>query len=196
MGRIAVFLDRDGVLNDSVTGPDGVPHPPPDLSEFVLAEDAVEACLELRSLGLLLVVVTNQPDVARGAQRQEIVEAMHRRLRTLVDLDDIRVCYHDDADRCDCRKPKPGLITGAARDLGIDLASSYMIGDRWRDMEAGASAGCTTVLIDRDPGQSFTIEPTIRVDSLLAAAQWIRDSLSRRLESGEVGRRGALGSRA
>jgi D-glycero-D-manno-heptose 1,7-bisphosphate phosphatase len=195
-GRTAVFLDRDGVLNKSVTGPDGVPHPPSDLSDFVLVENAVEACRELRSLGLLLVVVTNQPDVARGTQQREVVEAMNRRLSDIVELDDIRVCYHDDADACDCRKPKPGLILGAARERGIDLASSYMIGDRWRDVEAGTNAGCTTILIDSHPGQSLTVEPTIRVDSLLAAAHWIRESLGGIPEMGVASRRGVSGSRA
>lgn len=193
---MAVFLDRDGVLNKSTIGPDGVLHPPSDLSEFVLADDAVEACRELHALGFLLVVVTNQPDVARGVQRREVVEEMNRRLRQAAQVDDIRVCYHDDADGCDCRKPKPGLLTGAARDLGIDLASSYMIGDRWRDVEAGVGAGCTTVLIASHPDQPLTVEPTIRVDSLLGAARWIGQSVAQGSETRAETHKDLLGSQA
>jgi D-glycero-D-manno-heptose 1,7-bisphosphate phosphatase len=193
---MAVFIDRDGVLNESLTGADGVPHPPSALSEFVLIDGAAEACRELRSLGFLLIVVSNQPDVARGTQRQEAVEQLNRRLRDMVELDDIRVCYHDDADGCGCRKPKPGLLTRAAQDLGIDLASSYMIGDRWRDVEAGARAGCITVLIDSCPDQPLTIEPTVRVDSLLSAAHWIRGSIGRSSKMPAASQRRSSGSRA
>jgi D-glycero-D-manno-heptose 1,7-bisphosphate phosphatase len=111
--------------------------------------------------------------VARGTQKRDVVEAINRRLREQVALDDIRVCYHDDADLCECRKPKPGLLVAAARDWEIDLASSFMIGDRWRDVEAGRRAGCTTILIDTPRAQELTTEPTVRVDSLLSAANWI-----------------------
>jgi D-glycero-D-manno-heptose 1,7-bisphosphate phosphatase len=179
-GRPAVFFDRDGVLNESFTGPDGVPRPPSGLAEFVLVDDADEACRELRSLGFLLIVVTNQPDVARGTQRRDVVEALHRQLREAVQLDDIRVCFHDDDDDCVCRKPKAGLLIAAAQEWGIDLASSFMIGDRWRDVEAGHRAGCVTVLVDRCSPQRLTLEPTIRVGSLLSAAHWIRGQVSNR----------------
>ena len=173
-GRPAVFLDRDGVLNESFMGPDGVSRPPTSLDEFVLIAGVSDACQALRGLGFLLIVASNQPDVARGTQRREVVEAIHGRLRETVSLDDIRVCYHDDADDCDCRKPRPGLLLAAARHWGIDLASSFMVGDRWRDVEAGRRAGCTTILVDNG-GEPIPSEPTIRLDSLLRAARWIRD---------------------
>jgi D-glycero-D-manno-heptose 1,7-bisphosphate phosphatase len=174
-GRPAVFLDRDGVLNESLVGADGVPRPPSGLAEFALVEGAAEACRRLGSLGFLRIVVTNQPDVARGTQQRDVVEAIHQRLRDYVSLDDIRVCYHDDDDLCDCRKPKPGLLVSAAHDWGIDLASSFMIGDRWRDVEAGQRAGCATILIDAQHAQPSTIKPTVRVDSLPSAVNWISD---------------------
>lgn len=183
-GRSAVFLDRDGVLNESFTGTNGMPRPPSGLNEFVLVPGVHDLCRELRSLGFLLIVATNQPDVARGTQRREVVEAIHRLLRESVDLDDIRVCYHDDADGCDCRKPKPGLLLSAARDRGIDLASSFMIGDRWRDVEAGQRAGCATVLIQGGHADSISVEPTVRVYSLDGAVGWIRDQVRRGVGAG------------
>jgi D-glycero-D-manno-heptose 1,7-bisphosphate phosphatase len=183
-GRQAVFLDRDGVINESFVGADSVPRPPSELAEFALVHGAAEACRRLGALGFLRIVVTNQPDVARGTQRREVVEAIHRRLRDLVSVDDVRICYHDDIDLCDCRKPKPGLLQSAALDWGIDLAASYMIGDRWRDVEAGQRAGCTTILIDTHETPPLTVEPTVRVESLLSAVDWIGDRV--RHEAGVV----------
>ena len=176
-GKPAVFLDRDGVLNESFPGPDGGPRPPSGLHEFVLVPGVHDACRELRSLGFVLIVATNQPDVARGTQRREVVEAMHRYLGEAVGLDDIRVCYHDNADGCDCRKPKPGLLLAAARDRGIDLASSFMIGDSWRDVEAGQRAGCATILIRSGQTDPVSLEPTVRVHSLRSAVRWIRNQV-------------------
>jgi transaldolase len=175
----AVFLDRDGVINESVVGPDGIPRPPPSLDEFRVVTGTLEACRVLRQLGFLLIVVTNQPDVARRTQTRDAVEAINRRLARALPIDDIRVCYHDDVDECDCRKPRPGLLLSAARDWGIDLSSSYMIGDRWKDIEAGRRAGCTTVLIGSGDGQPRKPEPTATLESLASAARWIRDRLSR-----------------
>lgn len=173
-GRAAVFLDRDGVLNRSFVGPDGVTRPPSGLDEFVLMPGVRDACRELRALGFLLIAATNQPDVARGTQRRDVVEAIHRRLQEEVNLDDIRVCYHDDYHRCDCRKPKPGLLVAAARERGIDLTSSFMIGDRWRDIEAGQRAGCTTILLKSVHAEPISVEPTVRISSLRSAVRWIR----------------------
>ena len=172
-GKPAVFLDRDGVLNESFVGADGVPRPPAGLAEFRLAADAVAACVRLGELGFVRIVVTNQPDVARGAQKREVVEAIHETLRASLEIDDIRTCYHDDGDMCDCRKPKPGLLESAARDWQIDLTASYMIGDRWRDVEAGRRAGCATILIGTHEARPLTVEPDLRVDSLGAAVRWI-----------------------
>jgi D-glycero-D-manno-heptose 1,7-bisphosphate phosphatase len=178
-GRPAVFLDRDGVLNESYIGADGVPRPPAGLEEFAIMEGVAEACRRLGALGFLRIVVTNQPDVARGRQRREIVEAIHQRLRERVSVDDIRICYHDDDNLCDCRKPKPGLLVSAANDWGIDLAASFMVGDRWRDIEAGQRAGCATILIDRYEDPSLTLEPTVRVESLPSAVSWISERVAR-----------------
>lgn len=144
--RRAVFLDRDGTLNEAfIRG--GKSYPPDTTAEFRILPDVPLAAAALKAAGYLLIVVTNQPDVGAGRQRREVVEAMHEKLRESIPIDDIRVCYHTEADRCDCRKPAPGMILSAAADWGVELAASYMIGDRWRDIDAGRAAGCRTIFI-------------------------------------------------
>lgn len=172
-GRRAVFLDRDGVLSRALVR-DGKPYPPAAPSEVEILPGTVAALADLKKLGFLLVVVTNQPDVGRGTQKPEIVDAIHDRLKEALPLDDVFVCYHTDGDGCDCRKPLPGLIHRAAEKHGIDVAASYLIGDRWRDIEAGERAGCKTVLIDYDYRERApSAGPAVRVTSLRAAADWI-----------------------
>ncbi len=146
-GRKAVFLDRDGVLNRAIVK-NGKPYPPGSLEELQIPDDVPHALQALKEAGFLLIGVTNQPDVARGVQRREVVESINASLLAALPLEDILVCYHDDGDHCSCRKPQPGLLQRAAARYGIDLVSSYMVGDRWKDVEAGKRAGCTTVLID------------------------------------------------
>ena len=145
----AVFLDRDGVINRAIVE-NGKPHPPASLKELAILPGVPEALRTLKAAGYRQIVVTNQPDVARGAQTRATVEAINSVLLAALPLDDIFVCYHDDRDHCDCRKPQPGLLTQAAAKYSIDLAASFMIGDRWKDIEAGRRAGCRTILIDCD----------------------------------------------
>ena len=172
MGRSAVFLDRDGVLNAAVVV-GGVPHPPRTSGEVVAMPDAPDACRSLRVAGFLLVVVTNQPDLARGTTTVADVEAINRSVRRIVTVDDLRMCPHDDADDCLCRKPRPGLLTDAAADHGIDLERSWMIGDRWRDVDAGRAAGCRTIFIDRGYRETLPHSPTRVARSLADAACFI-----------------------
>ena len=170
--RRAVFLDRDGVVNRALVR-DGKPYPPATLDEFELLPHVPEAVRQLRDAGYLIVLVTNQPDVATGTQRREVVEAMHERLRAADLCDDVRVCYHVDSDNCSCRKPKAGMLTAAARDLDIDLKRSYMVGDRWRDVAAGKAAGCYTFFIDYGYKEQLTDTPDAVVASLIEAARRI-----------------------
>jgi D-glycero-D-manno-heptose 1,7-bisphosphate phosphatase len=146
-GRRTVFLDRDGVLNRAIVR-NGKPHPPASLDELEIMPEARPALAALRSAGWLLVGVTNQPDVTRGTQRRATVEAINATLLAALPLQDILVCYHDTRDGCECRKPGPGLLYRAVALYGSDLAASVMIGDRWKDVEAGQRAGCATVWID------------------------------------------------
>ena len=146
LNRRAIFVDRDGTLNRAVVV-DGKPYPPSTVDQFELLPGVTEGLLSLKDAGYLVVVVTNQPDVATGRQSSEVVEAMHKELRSKLPIDDIRVCFHTDEDRCQCRKPLPGMLLASAKELDIDLSNSYMVGDRWRDIEAGQAAGCRTIFI-------------------------------------------------
>jgi D-glycero-D-manno-heptose 1,7-bisphosphate phosphatase len=165
-------LDRDGVINKSVVQR-GIPHPPATLGEFELLEGVSEAVERIRQAGYAVIVVTNQPDVARGDQAQAVVEAMHDVVHRAVAPDAIMVCYHDDSDGCQCRKPAPGLLHQAARDLGLNLTRSFMVGDRWRDIEAGRRAGCRTVYVDSGYAERRPDEPDAVVTDLPEAVTWI-----------------------
>jgi D-glycero-D-manno-heptose 1,7-bisphosphate phosphatase len=169
----AVFLDRDGVLNQAVVR-NGQPYPPANAAELALAPNANAALRELKAQGFLLLVVTNQPDVAKGITTRAAVDEINRKLASELPLDDVFVCFHQDSDHCDCRKPKPGMILEGARKYNVDLAESFMVGDRWRDVEAGHNAGCRTVFIDggyveRQPAHP----PGATVHSLRGAVDWI-----------------------
>ena len=171
--RPAVFLDRDGVLNEAFVR-DGVPTPPRSLEEFRILPGVANACSELRRAGFVLVVVTNQPDVARGKQTRAEVDRMHERLRSLVPLDEVCVCLHDDCDACACRKPRPGLLLDAAARLNLDLTRSASVGDRWRDIEAARRAGVTAIYVQRHCGEPASAGAHVVVADLPEAAAWIR----------------------
>ncbi len=170
-GQRAVFLDRDGVLNQAIVR-DGKPYPPASVDELVIVPDASVYLQALQKAGFLLIVVTNQPDIARGKQTLAAVEAIHQTLRENLPLNDFLLCPHDDADCCDCRKPRPGLLLRAAERYRIELSRSFMVGDRWRDVEAGAAAGCETVWIDFGYREKRA-NPSSTVNSLRAAVDWI-----------------------
>ena len=170
--RRAVFLDRDGVINRAVVR-DGKPYPPASAAALEILPGVADALARLRQAGFRLVVVTNQPDVARGTQRRAEIDRMHAALAAALPLDEFRVCDHDDADDCECRKPKPGLIVAAARDAGVSLADSFVVGDRWRDVEAGQRAGCAAIFVDRGYHERRPENADAVVGSLPEAADWI-----------------------
>lgn len=170
--RRAVFLDRDGVLIETAVR-DGRPYAITHAEPMVILGGVREACARLKAAGFLLVLVTNQPDVARGTTPLEFVQQTNAALLAMLGLDDARLCCHQDSDQCGCRKPKPGLLTDAADSMSIDLMNSVMIGDRWRDIAAGRNAGCKTVLIDRHYDEKKAEAPDLVADSLLAAVPWI-----------------------
>jgi D-glycero-D-manno-heptose 1,7-bisphosphate phosphatase len=162
VARRAVFLDRDGVLNRAMVR-NGRPYPPARFEDFHLHDDAAAGCARLKAANFILVVITNQPDVTRGTQTRETVEAMHSKLRSAVPtIDRIEICYHAGeryGDPCNCRKPRPGMILRAAAELNIDLPASYVIGDRWRDIDCARAAGCRAIFIDRDYEEELREEP-------------------------------------
>jgi D-glycero-D-manno-heptose 1,7-bisphosphate phosphatase len=165
----AAFLDRDGVIN-ATTVRNGTPYPPKNRGEVQILPGVPAALKLLKDLGLLLIVVTNQPDIARGTQTAAEVDAINQLLARQLPLDEFRVCGHDTADGCDCRKPKPGMLLAAGAAHGIDLAASFMVGDRCGDVLAGAAAGCRTFLIERDYSRSAECRPDFKVRDLAEAA--------------------------
>ena len=173
--RRAIFLDRDGVINRPVVR-EGKPYTPSSLVEFEILPGVREACRALQELGFLLVVATNQPDVGRGTLAREAVETIHGWLLQQLPIDRIMTCFHGGGaygDPCDCRKPQPGMLLQAAEALKIDLAKSFMIGDRWRDVDCGYNAGCQTIFIDWGYEEKLKRDPDFRARDLLGAAQLI-----------------------
>jgi D-glycero-D-manno-heptose 1,7-bisphosphate phosphatase len=168
----AVFLDRDGVLNEAHVV-DGVPRPATTVDELRILPDAHSGCEVLREAGFLLVCVTNQPDIARGTLSRAAVDEINAALAAELGLDEVIVCPHDDADGCACRKPKPGMTLDAARRHDIDLVSSFTVGDRWRDVEAGRNAGTATVFVDRHYDELLPNPPDAVVGGLEEASEWI-----------------------
>ena len=171
--RRAVFLDRDGVINRGILR-DGKPYPPASLAELEILPGVDEALASLKAAEFLLYVVTNQPDIARGTQKSEMVDQINRALGQALPLDAFYVCPHDDRDGCDCRKPKPGLLLRAAAEHGISVADSFMIGDRWRDVEAGQRAGCRSIWLNYGYAERAPARPAdATLNSLTEAAAWI-----------------------
>jgi D-glycero-D-manno-heptose 1,7-bisphosphate phosphatase len=168
----AVFLDRDGVLN-RVFVRGGKPYSPDTIAEMEMFPDAPAALARLKAHGFRLYMATNQPDIARGRLTRATVDAMNDHLRARLPLDAIEMCVHDDADNCGCRKPKPGLLLDAAARDGVDLSQSFMVGDRFRDVEAGNAAGVRTVLVGNGYGEPFKSQPDVAVGSLSEAVDWI-----------------------
>lgn len=167
-----MFLDRDGVINRAVVR-NGKPYPPATLDDFAFLPGAEETMRALRAAGFLVIVVTNQPDVATGVQSQDVVEKMHVALLAGGLCDDVKACFHVDADGCHCRKPKPGMLLDAARERNIDLANSFLVGDRWRDIEAAHAAGCRSFFIDYRYDEKRPAPPYTAVESLADAGKLI-----------------------
>ncbi|MBU3556848.1 HAD family hydrolase [Polynucleobacter sp. Ross1-W9] len=170
--RRAVFLDRDGVINRAIVR-NGKPFPPSGMDELEILPGVEDSLEKLHAAGYLLIVVTNQPDVARGITSQEAVEQINSFLEARLPIDEFRTCYHDSADGCTCRKPLPGSLLDAAKEHEIDLSRSFMVGDRWRDIEAGSSAGCKTFFINYKYNEQQPEMPDFIVSSLLEAKKII-----------------------
>ena len=167
-----MFLDRDGVINRAVVR-NGKPFAPQSVGDLVILPGVEEALEQLRAAGFVNVVVTNQPDVGAGKMPRATVEAMHAHLAQELAIHAFKVCYHNEADGCACRKPKPGMILEAARELGLDVGKSFLVGDRWRDVEAARNAGCPALFIDYSYEEKRPEKPYVAVNSLAEAAEFI-----------------------
>ncbi len=172
--RRAVLLDRDGVINRALARNEK-PYPPRNLAEFEILPEVPGACAKLKAAGFLLIVATNQPDVGRGTLDQSVVEQIHAHLVAQLPIDRVEVCYHPGkgASECDCRKPRPGMLLRAARELNIDLSQSWMVGDRWRDVDCGYAAGCKTIFINRGYAEELRHPPDFRAKDLAEAGEII-----------------------
>lgn len=168
----AVFLDRDGVINQLIIR-NGKAQAPYTLEEFALFPGVEQACLDLKAAKFLLVVVTNQPDVSRGWTTVESVDLINGKIRELLPIDAIEICFHTDVDQCHCRKPLPGMLVEASKRLNIDLTRSFMVGDRYGDIAAGIKAGCTTILVGPGDQQGNHPDPHFRAPSLWESSRWI-----------------------
>ncbi len=168
----AIFLDRDGVINQAYIA-NRKPYPPKNINELKILPFIPEALLMLSKAGYKLITITNQPDVIRGTICKKEVDAIHQALLQTLVLDAIFTCFHDDHQNCNCRKPLPGLIFTAANIYNIDLKKSYVIGDRWKDIEAGHQAGCTTFFIDYQYNEKKPDFCAFQVSSLQEAAKII-----------------------
>jgi D-glycero-D-manno-heptose 1,7-bisphosphate phosphatase len=173
--RQAVFLDRDGVLSRTVTRADGTCGSPRFARDFALLPGAAEAVRALRSAGLVTVVVTNQPDVARAHLAWTELQQMHSLLLRHMPLDAILTCPHDDRDRCACRKPLPGMLTRASRGLDIALERSFLVGDSLKDIAAGRAAGCRAILVGQEARRSAAAADWTAPDLPAAAAMILRE---------------------
>jgi D-glycero-D-manno-heptose 1,7-bisphosphate phosphatase len=172
--RRAVFLDRDGVINRALER-EGKPYPPTSLAEFEVLPEVPAALAKLKAAGFVLIVATNQPDVGRGTLAKEVVEEIHAHMLAQLSIDRVEVCYHPGKglSDCNCRKPKPGMLLNAAKELNIDLARSWMVGDRWRDVDCGHAAGCKTVFVDRGYVEELKQKPYFFARNLGEAADII-----------------------
>ncbi|MBI2756455.1 MAG: HAD family hydrolase [Chloroflexi bacterium] len=176
MTRRAVFLDRDGVLAREIVR-DNRAYAPTALEDFALVDGVGEQVRRLQEAGLARLVFTNQPEVARGLLSWDTLDAMHQRLRDAAPIDEVYVCPHDQDDGCACRKPSPGMLTTAAERWDIDLSRSFVIGDRWRDIEAGRAVGCCTILLERPYSECMTADH--RVATFAEAVDAVLEHLDR-----------------
>lgn len=172
VSKRAVFLDRDGVINRAIVR-NGKPYPPEGPEDLEILPGVEDSLKRLKEAGYILIVVSNQPDVGRGKTSREVVDKINALLGDSLPIDQFRMCFHDDRDGCGCRKPLPGMLIDAAKEFGIDLAKSVMVGDRWRDMEAGAKAGCRTFFVDYGYDEKKPDRFDYRVQSLAEACEMI-----------------------
>ena len=161
----AIFFDRDGVLIKSDIR-NNRPFAIKCLDDICFTTNKINLFKKLRNLGFYLLLFTNQPDVARGMADKEAVNKINLAVKKYYKLDDIYVCFHDDHDQCECRKPKNGLIMNSSKRYQLKLEESYVIGDRWRDVDAANLSNCKSIFIDYKYSEDLKSKPTHLVYSI------------------------------
>jgi len=172
----AVFFDRDGVLNHLVKR-DGSFYSPQKFEDFHIIDDAIEIVDSVHKMGYLAIVISNQPDISRGKQKQSELDKMTQLLNDKTNIDDIFYCTHDNSNRCNCRKPAPGLFIAAQKKYNINFNESFMIGDTWKDVEAAKNVSISMILFDRTYNQN--LEDVIRVKSLTETISLIKNGINK-----------------
>lgn len=163
LSRKAIFLDRDGVINKAIII-NGKPFSPRAVKDFKLNQGIISTLNQLKKRRFLIIVITNQPDIARGLMTDKELVKMHGLMKEVLPIDDIFICPHDDRHRCSCRKPQAGMLYAAARKWSIDFHQSFMVGDTEKDIQAGRVAGCKTVLLTTRYNKS--IDSDYRIDNI------------------------------
>ena len=162
----AVFFDRDGVLNSAIVR-NGKPFSPTSLSEFRIEYGAGKVIEKLKEMNFLTFIISNQPEIARGNLSIQNVLKMNSLLEQRFGITKSYFCPHDDFDNCECRKPKPGMLIQAALEFDLDLTKCFLVGDRWKDIEAGKAAGCKSILLDRGYDEPLPSKPYFRISALV-----------------------------
>jgi len=173
MKNKAIFIDRDGVINRVIMR-DGKPSSPWKLEEFEILPDVKECLKAFKKMGFLNIIFTSQPDISRGSLKMEELKKMHKVISETLLVDEIKFCPHDDKDNCSCRKPKPGLILDAVKKWSIDLDKSYVVGDSWKDIGAGKSAGCKTFLLRREYNKNYQKDYDFEISNLKQMVEIIK----------------------
>ena len=168
MKKRAAFLDRDGVINKSILE-NGLPKPPSNINDIIILDGVIESIEILFKNNYVPIVITNQPDVARGNKLITEINLINRKISKLTKIQHFYSCFHDDLDNCKCRKPKPGMILQAASELDIDVSNIFLVGDRWKDIQAGQKMSISSYFIDYKYPELRPEMPFIKVDSLLEA---------------------------
>ena len=175
----AIYLDRDGVINEVFFrgGDNNKPIAPWEMVEFRLIKNIKKPLKYLRQMGFHLFIVTNQPDIAKGILKFSTVKKMNDIVMNELPIDEIMVCPHIDSDICNCRKPKPGMILTLGKKWGINLEDSFLIGDNWKDIESGETAGCRTILIDKFYNKS--VKADFRVENLTMSVEVVKSHVTK-----------------
>ena len=167
----AIFLDRDGVINEVIFRGSNKPIAPWSLKDVILIPGIKNPIDKLCNMGFLLFVVSSQPDISKGHLKLHTVKKMNEIILDKFPIKEVSICPHEDRHNCLCRKPKPGMLIDLSKKWAVDLNSSFLIGDNWKDIYAGKAAGCKTILLDRQYNSS--VEADFHINDLSEAVSII-----------------------
>tara|TARA_Y100000996_G_C22342075_1_gene569100 strand:+ start:206 stop:739 length:534 start_codon:yes stop_codon:yes gene_type:complete len=161
----AFFFDRDGILNKVILKKNK-PYSPRYPKQVVKNYEILKLIKLLKKKKFKKIIITNQPDIKTGKLTKHSLRTINNDIKLFFSIDDIFVCTHNKFDKCHCRKPKIGMIKLAEKKWNLDLKKSYLIGDRWKDIDAGNKAGCKTIYIDYNYDEKKPKKPIYSFKSL------------------------------